>query len=247
MEKQLSIVKKQFFFSVHKKTILLVLGLLICNLCNSQQILNQSSDSTNILRVSMWASIDPKPGSDYAKNPSSSLYGYAVSELKKVAPFVFSGMIYGWKFTYTPYDKTRKVEEFFDFSVIQEINKKDPRLSYKDPWFESNRVNVFVEYNRDESMMLRRNHWESVIYPKISGIGRASISLGAEGIEMACKEALKEAVRTYAQTIIKNKPKEISGSVLLIKSPRFYIDSGRYTADLDFYLKMDKIIEYKLY
>lgn len=244
MEKQLSIVEKRYLSKVNKVIIFLFL-FSFCFLCNAQEMLYQSPDSDRILRVSMWAPVDPEPGSEAAKQVSDFPYSYAISELKKVSPFIFSGMIYGWKFSYTPYDKTRQVKEYFEFSVVQELQKNDSRLSYKDPWFEDNKVNVYIEYDRDDSMMLRKKHWDSVIYPKISGIGQAPISLGSDGIEEACKESVKIAVRTYAQKKEKNKPKEVSGVVLLIKKPRFYIDSGRYTADLDFYLKLDKIVEYK--
>ena len=56
--------------------------------------------------------------------------------------------------------------------------------------------------------------------------------------------ALKEAVRQYWRTLEKNKPKEISGTVLLIRDPRIYVKNGQYIVDLDFFLETDRIIKY---
>ena len=70
---------------------------------------------------------------------------------------------------------------------------------------------------------------------------------GFDGIKQACSNALKNAVRDYWRTLIKNKPKEIDGTVLLIREPRVYIKGGQYVVDLDFFLQTDRIIPYTLY
>ena len=67
---------------------------------------------------------------------------------------------------------------------------------------------------------------------------------GSAGIQEACRLALKDAIRNYARKLIKNKPKEIRGTVLATDLPRYYVDSGKYCADLDFFLFVSKIVEY---
>jgi len=54
-------------------------------------------------------------------------------------------------------------------------------------------------------------------------------------------------VREYWRTMVKNKPKEILGRVLLIQDPRIYIYEGQYVVDLDFFLQTDRIILYSNY
>ena len=91
------------------------------------------------------------------------------------------------------------------------------------------------------------NLWASIKNPVIGGIGYGSIEKGFEGIEEAARESLKAAIRNYYRQVIKNKPKEITGSVLIRKFPTLGIDSGRYVINLDFFLECGKIIEYSVY
>ena len=74
-----------------------------------------------------------------------------------------------------------------------------------------------------------------------------SVEKGFEGIEEAVRESLKEAIRNYYRKTIKNKPKEITGAVLIRKFPTLGIDAGRYVINLDFFLECGKIIEYSVY
>ena len=55
---------------------------------------------------------------------------------------------------------------------------------------------------------------------------------------------MKNAVRNYYRNLIKNKPKQITGAVLLRKTPLLGIDSGRYVINLDFFLECGTIEEY---
>ena len=82
---------------------------------------------------------------------------------------------------------------------------------------------------------------------KVKGCGSASVQDGFEGIKQACSNAAKNAVREYWRTMEKNKPKEISGTLLLIRDPRIFIKNGRYEVDLDFFLETDRIVPYTYY
>ena len=46
---------------------------------------------------------------------------------------------------------------------------------------------------------------------------------------------------------IKNKPKEITGSVLIRKQPLLGIDAGKYTIKLDFFLECGTIRYYTVF
>ncbi len=210
-----------------------------------QERIYQTEGAENLLRIEIWSLLETEPGREIES--SSTFYDNSVNELKTVAPFVLEGMIYGWDFSYSPSDTQRKADEYFEFTPRGVILKGDERLSFKDPRIENERFYVWLEYMRSAEMMAQKRAWDSVIFPKISGTGRGKIENGTEGIIQAYREALKNAVRSYARGIEKNKPKEIRGSVLLIKNPRLYIDSGAYTADLDFFLQVGKIIPYALY
>ena len=89
--------------------------------------------------------------------------------------------------------------------------------------------------------------WASIQNPVISGIGYAPVENGFDAIEEAARESLKNAIRNYYRKVIKNKPKEINGKVLIRSFPTMGIDAGRYVINLDFFLECGRIIEYTIY
>lgn len=198
------------------------------------------------IRFSLWASTEAIPGiEEYQKDDLNAL---PVSKIKQTAPFILSGMVYGWNFDYTPYDKSRKVAEYFDFSEIQKFSKDEiSKINYKTPWVEKQRLYAWIEYERTPSQQMLYNSWKSVNYRNIKGVGYAPLSEGFEGIQKACGEALKNAVRSFERKHIKTKPKEIVGKALVSKPPVIGIDAGRYMVTLDFFMESDRIIEYKTF
>lgn len=225
--------------------LIFILVFLLTTSLNAQTMIPQTEGAENLLRISIWALLEPDPSREIEQG--ASFYEHAVNELKKTAPFILEGMIYGWNFSYTPSDVARNVSEYFEFFPIQKIQSTDKRLSFTDPRIENERFYVWLEYRRSQEMLSLKKSWDSVTYPKISGLGKGKVSFGIDGIITAYEQALKNAVRAYAQNLVKNKPKEITGTVLLVKTPRLYIESGFYTADLDFFLHVGKIIPYTFY
>ena len=223
------------------------------------------------LRIQIWADLDPIPvlfGGESAvppeeeKIPSKTaetsekdgersdfdkIFGFAINRTKQIAPFLLSGMIWGWNFEYTPSDKLRHVSEYWDFWEVQEFDFKLNKISYHSPKALEDRLVVWAYCDRTEAQKQNYNRWTSIVHPKIHGVGKAPVEDGFEGIKAACGEAIKLAVREHWRTYIKNKPKEITGRVLLINEPRIYIKEGQYTVDLDFFMETDKIVPYSFF
>lgn len=214
---------------------------------NAQNHLQQEKSLDNDLRFPLWALIDEVPSLEYKHDDTKQFYNFSVERLKELAPFVLEGMVYGWTFTYTPYDKRRNVPEYFEYHCVKAFDVEKKYIHYDEPWFQDNKLNVWVRFERKPELMEIIHSWESINYPKIKGTGKGKLVEGVEGIHKAYGDALKNAVRSYAQGLTKNKPKEISGTVLLCDLPRLYVQSGRYCADLEFYLKIDKIRNYSNY
>lgn len=221
----------------------------------------QVPDRAGQLRIQVWAELDAFPGSfepdgQEAEEKSSSaekktefesLYGFAVERMRQIAPFIMEGLLYGWNFEYTPYDKTRGVEELWEFSRVREFDPAVNRLSFHNPVPKDGKLLSWVYCDRTEAQQQEYRRWTSIVYPKVKGTGTGSVEYGFKGIQEACSQAAKNAVREYWRTLIKNKPKEISGRILLTKEPRIYIKSGRYVVDLDFFLETDRIVPYSCY
>lgn len=199
------------------------------------------------IRMPLWAELDAYPELKEAQDTSSGQFDYTISRIKTLSEFLLNGMTYGWTFVYVPYDKIRGVEEYFEFSEINKISKEDGKIVYSKPWIQDNRFNCWVEFERTPQMIREFQVWNSINFAKIQGKGFGKISDGFDGISDGAKDCLKNAVRSHYRKIIKNKPKEIRGKVIIRKLPRIGIISGRYAVELDFFLETDKIIEYKYY
>lgn len=213
------------------------------------------------IRIQVWAELDSFPGKfeeensvqeqksfqDEKKSDFEKMYGFAIERTKQIAPFLMEGLLYGWKFDYTPYDKKRAVEEYWEFSAARKFDSSINRLEYHNPVPKDGKLLSWVYCDRTSAQQLEYKRWTSIIHPKVKGCGSASVQDGFEGIEQACSNAAKNAVREYWRTMEKNKPKEISGTMLLICDPRILIKNGRYEVDLDFFLETDRIVPYTYY
>lgn len=199
------------------------------------------------IRIPLWAELDAYPELEDAANKDSEQYDYPVKSIREVAPFLVGGMVYGWEFSYTPSDKARGVEEYLEITEIVSSNTIKGGITYVSPWLENNRLNCWCEYTRNEAQIQNYNLWNSIKNPVIHGRGYGELSKGFAGLKDAAYDAMKNAVREHYRAVIKNKPKEITGSVLIRDLPTIGIDAGRYVINLDFFLEYGKIIEYSVY
>ena len=214
------------------------------------------------IRFPIWAEVDAYPGTQQAADDvEAEEYSYPIARIKETVPFLIEGLVYGWNFVYVPSDKTRGVEEYLEVTPVRtdaapavpELvegvegpkNQSSFDIKYSSVWIENNRFNCWVDYTRTEYQVQTYYLWSSIQNPTIQGRGYGDLSKGFEGIKEAAEDALKNAIRDYYRNVIKNKPKEITGAVLLRKTPLLGIDSGRYVINLDFFLECGTIIEYK--
>lgn len=208
---------------------------------------SQTVSQIENIRFHIWADVDAYPDSPKGNNGSEPSFDYAIESIRNVSEFIINGMVYGWEFSYTPYDKKRGVEEYFEVTEINPQSYVKENINYTSPWLEDNLLNCWCNYKRNEYEIQNYEMWSSIHNPVIKGVGYGDVKDGFEGIKNAAKDALKNAIRSYYRNIIKNKPKEIRGSVLIRKEPLIGIESGRYVINLDFFLEWGKIIEYKVF
>ncbi|MDY4526056.1 MAG: hypothetical protein SPE03_13585 [Treponema sp.] len=209
-----------------------------------------SADSPSQIRkihFPLWAELDAYPELEEAQNLSAGVYDYPISRIRKTAPFLIEGMVYGWEFSYTPQDKMRGVEENLEITEIVPSDVFLSHITFSSVWFENERMNCWVTFERNESQIQNYNLWASIKNPVIHGRGYGKLIDGFDGIKNAAAEALKNAVREHFRAIIKNKPKQIKGKVLIKELPVLGIDAGKYVINLDFFLECDKIVEYKVF
>ncbi len=243
MERNLQKIKEAL---LQQKTKLLAFLLILAGLAGGTAFAQTPSVIRNI-RLPLWAELDAYPGLELSSTEDEGQFDFPVAQMRRIAPFIINGMVYGWKFVYVPYDKARGVEEYLEITEIVPVDVIRGGITYASPWISDNNLNCWAEYTRTDSQVQSYNLWASIQNPVIAGIGYGSVEKGFEGIEEAARESLKAAIRNHYRKTIKNKPKEINGSVLIRKFPTLGIDSGRYVINLDFFLECGKIIEYSVY
>lgn len=191
------------------------------------------------IQILLWAEQEQMPGVEFEGS---------VERIKKTAQFLIEGMVYGWNYEYTPYDKTRNVQEYFEIFPIQELTEQEINsIQYKNTAFKDSRLYARVEFERSETQKLIYESFESLSSAKIKGKGNAKLEDGFEGIQSACKNAMKSSVREYWRSKIKNKPKEIDGKLFLCRAPVIGIENGQYVVTLEFFMETDKITKYKMF
>lgn len=210
---------------------------------------SQTPSIVQHIRFPVWAEVDAYPGLELPienqnLGEEKTQYDYAIGRIKEIVPFLLNGMVYGWEFVYTPSDKTRGVKEYLEVREIQNLENETNPIQYSSVWIEDNKFNCWVDYTRTDFQVQNYNLWASIKNPTVQGRGKGSLEQGFDGIKHAAKEALKNAIESYYKKVIKNKPKEIRGKVLIRKLPTIGISSGQYVINLDFFLECGKIKEY---
>ena len=85
----------------------------------------------------------------------------AEKKLLEEGRVLFSGMIYGWTFTYIPGDKARQVQESFVLTPVAEIPWGSPRLAVRETEVADAKLWARMSYALNEDESRRRAAWES--------------------------------------------------------------------------------------
>lgn len=165
------------------------------------------------------------------------------------ARYVFSAMIYGFEFAYTPGDRTRAVAEEFILRPIAEIPWGDPHLRVADAYIEGKRLFAKVEYDLQPFQQDRRRAWGSAAIPTAAAVGRWNMFLAPAPAskQRSMEAAFKEALRNHLRPIHFNKPREVTGELLLWESPSVIIEAGTYQTRVDVKLRLREVRDYGLF
>lgn len=205
------------------------------------------------VRIAVWALRDVYPALSEDKKTRAAAtdageWDYPREEVRRTAKFMVGGMAEGWTFEYTPSDKARGVEEYFDLQDTRPLDEEDKKsIDYKQVWVEGGKVWCWIEFERTQRMKQELAMWQKIDSATQGGTGYGSIALGFDGVVEATKAAVKDAVRTRCRALVKNKPRLITGRVLMRKPPRVGISSGRYKVTLDFFMETDTIQAYNVF
>ncbi len=205
-----------------------------------------------LLRSEFWADLEPVAGvgEEWPVGPDE-----ARRRILDEASWVFGGMIWGFEFTYTPYDKTRALDERFDIAPIRTLASDTPRLM---PGFPSSsttpelgvnppRLCLFVEYRPGADLVSLMESYASDPWRGAQGVGKADMNLGVKGRRAAYQDGLRTAVRSYLQGIEPNKPRLVKGRVVFDRPPTMAIIGGLYTCQVRARVMVIEMVPYKIY
>ncbi|MFP4408452.1 MAG: hypothetical protein ACLFPW_08030 [Spirochaetaceae bacterium] len=161
---------------------------------------------------------------------------------------VFSGMLYGYDFRYVPSDRTRQVEEEFSLQPVARIPWGDQRLRVISTRRRPDDAFVArLRYDMAPFQRARYEAWRSNTLTPASGAGTADLLRGFDGKISSIEEAVKQAIRNHVRGKTFNKPRVITGRVLLREPPRIGVASGEYVARVETFLIIDEVVHYTAY
>lgn len=198
-----------------------------------------------VIRAPIWVFLEPQPG--VMDNDTQGTRLPPRQALIALSTTIMEGMVYGWKFFYTPFDKRRAVAEEFELEPLQSIPAGDNRLSVTELRPQYPYLYCWAEYRVTDAIALHRTEWVRINYITAKGSGRAERKFEIDGVRQAYRSAALAAVRGYLRKNIKNKPKSVCGEMLIKDNPRLYVSGGKFTAELTVYLDIKEVIPYEVF
>jgi hypothetical protein len=218
-----------------------IVGLLLL----STAVQRLHADNPDRLFVRPWTELEPL--FQIGPGPYPIPVDVAEKSLLEGARVLMSGMVYGWTFTYTPGDKTRRVEESFVLEPVAQIPWGSPRLRVLETEVSDKRLWGRVSYALDDEESRRRAAWDSNVADLSTGLGTAALQHGPGARMESLESAIRDAIRRSLDTRYLNKPREITGELVLWTDPLVVARSGTYTTTATIKLLVRELIPYRVF
>jgi hypothetical protein len=205
----------------------------------------QEDFESTVLQGDLWLPFEAiAPGELEKRTPDNAKLDALLEEMRTV----FSGMIYGWSFTYKPSDKARQAPEVLDVKSVFEIQKGSRRVEVAQTRFDAKTsiLTVTFRYRMADFEAGRRQSWASFNLDQAAGTGYAPAVDRLESRLSALSQALKEAIRALLRPKVLNKPQEIKGEALLRQVPLYSLEAGRYRCLATFQIRILSIRDYPI-
>jgi hypothetical protein len=218
---------------------------LITFLLISSAALSCRADAPDALFIRPWTELEPLVR--IGEGPYPIPVDVAEKTLLEQGRILISGMVYGWEFTYTPGDKSRRVTESFSLTPIAQVPWGSPRLGVTETEVSAARLWARIRYSLDEQESRRRSAWDSNTAALSTGTGTAPLQLGESARAKALESAIRDAIRRSLDTRYVNKPREINGEVVLWTDPTMLARSGTFTATATVKLLVRDLVPYRIF
>jgi len=165
------------------------------------------------------------------------------------ARLLVSAMVYGWSFRYTPADAGRRVSEEFVLTPVAEVPMGSPRLRVIETEVTDNETRLWarVLYSMTDDEARRRAAWESNTATLATGQGQASVMKGDTAKGESLEDAVRQAIQQGLHDRYLNKPREITGQVVLWDDPQTRVGSGSYTTVATVKFLLSELVPYRIF
>lgn len=218
----------------------------------------------DIIVAEFWTELDPitegrQPDSqagdrNSGRSPVEPLIGIGVISQEEAirrtleeARLVLSGMIYGFRVSYTPSDRSRSVEEELTVEPLAQIPPGDPSLRILKVRTTDNKYFVHMRYNLAEFQQRRLQAWGSNTLKVAAGRGSAPLNQGYRAKFDSFDQAIKNALREYLRPRYRNRPSRIQAAVALQEPPYTVIDAGGFHSKVRIKIDIREVQPYSAY
>jgi hypothetical protein len=205
--------------------------------------LSSAAASGPLMEVPVWTELEPLMGSATSFAEPDALR----QRLLEQARSILSGMIYGYRFVYTPSDRARGVADRFELTPLGEITWGDPRLSVAWVQKQERRLAARIAYEMAEFQDARRRAWSTNTLPTASGRGEHSLFGGPDARQASLASAIEQAIRDHARGRIDNKPRELRGEVVIWEPPYTFVGPGTYVTTVTVKLRIGEAVPYRVF
>jgi hypothetical protein len=197
-----------------------------------------------LLRAEFWTDVEPVAGvgDEWPVTPE-----LARQRILEEAAWVYGGMIWGFDFSYTPYDKARAIPERFEIESLGALKLELLSIAAGAYPKSADEYRAFVEYRPAPALSALMASYAQEPWKSCQGIGRADMVLGVKGRRAAYEDGLRAALRGYLQSALPNKPRLVKGRIAFERAPSLAILGGSYTVQLRARAMVTESIPYKIY
>jgi hypothetical protein len=181
--------------------------------------------------------------------------GEAAAAVLAEATWVFSGMVWGFDYVYTPSDKARSIAELFVIQPRSPGALRQSSLHVAAARLDGTTLFATVEFCLDAAARPEIESWKSVsaatqgrgMAPAFQGKPGSVAQAQVEARREAVGAAAREALRAWLRGVTHNKPREVRGAFAFASPPRLVIREGSWVASVRLYARVDEIVSYGAY
>jgi hypothetical protein len=203
------------------------------------------ADAPDRLFIRPWFELEPlvRIGPGPYPIPVSS----AEKSLLEIGRLLISGMVYGWSFDYEPGDRSRRVQERFLLTPLAQVPWGSPRLRVTETEVSDTRLWARISYQLSDEESRRRQAWDSNMADLSTGEGTAAIQEGEGGRTKSLESAIRDAIRRSLDIRYVNKPREVTGEVVLWTDPTVVVKSGTWLTVATVKLIVRELVPYRIF